>query len=257
MCDLKVVSVYSMYKLVISNLEKILSIPIDSCNFALGQLYNTNIERFTSIIDSVEVFYSAVCFATETALLCLLTPFLKLYTSGVTDVKYIDPYLPFLFVVIELLIFMRKPMLNTINYAGHFKLTLVQTIAETVINLVISLIAVSKVGIYGVLIGTIVSLVYRTIDIIIYTNKKILKRLPLKTFGIYVIDFVLCTMCVIIYSSLNIQIESYAKFLLVGIVLVILFNTLYLILSGTIYSRERKMVFEIIKSKTHIIKTKS
>lgn len=252
MCDLRVVSVYSMYKLVVSNIERVLSIPFDSCSFALGQIYSLDVGRFTKTLDCIDVFYGAVCFATETVVLCLYTPFLKLYTSGVTDVNYIDPYLPFLFVVIELLVFMRKPMLNTINYAGHFKLTLPQTIIETTVNLVVSLIAVSIFGIYGVLLGTIVALVYRTIDIIIYANKRILNRLPWKTFGIYAINFILCVACVNIYSYMNIQIESYTKFFLVGIGLFALYNAVYLILFGTVYNSERKMVFEIIKSKMHI-----
>ena len=88
-------------------------------------------------------------------------------------------------------------MLYTINYAGHFKLTTPQSIIETVINLVVSIIGVQFWGIYGVLLGTIIALFYRTNDIIIYANTKILKGSPVKTYFIYAVN--ICMMLVLQY----------------------------------------------------------
>ena len=64
--------------------------------------------------------------------------------------------------------FSRQLMANTIiAYAGQFKESLPQTIAENVINLCVSLFGVYRWGIYGVLIGTIIALLYRTNEQII------------------------------------------------------------------------------------------
>ena len=178
MCDLKVVSVYSMYKLVVSQLENVLSILTNSVNFILGQTFQIDIKKYIVRIDVFESYFSAFAFALFSVALNLYLPFMKLYTANVTDINYVDYNLAVLFIIIELLNVMRAPMLYTINYAGHFKQTVPQTIAESVINLVVSLIGVVYLGIYGVLLGTVIALLYRTNDIIIYSNKKILNRPP-------------------------------------------------------------------------------
>lgn len=115
---------------------------------------------------------------------------IEIYTKGVENINYSDTRLALLFSVIALLTAMRKPMLMTISYAGHFKLTTPQMVAETIINLTVSLIAVRFLGIYGVLLGSVAALLYRTTDVIIYANKRILLRSFRKTLLIYAVCFV-------------------------------------------------------------------
>jgi hypothetical protein len=59
--------------------------------------------------------------------------------------------------------------------AGKFKETQSRAIMEAIINLVVSLILVNVIGMYGLLIGTILSFTYRTTDIILFANKNILQ----------------------------------------------------------------------------------
>ena len=65
---------------------------------------------------------------------------------------------------------------------GIFKQTQVRSIIESAINLTVSLVLVFKIGMYGVLLGTIAALLYRTNDVIIYANWNILGRKPWKTY---------------------------------------------------------------------------
>lgn len=246
-CGLKIVSVYSMYKLIITNVQNFLNIPLDSCNFAMGQLYSTDRKKYISILDCLELYYSAICFAVEAVVLCLITSFISLYTSGINDINYVDKILPVMFIIIELLIFMRKPMINTITYAGHFRLTTPQTIIEMIINLVISIFGVIKFGIYGVLIGTIIALIYRFFDVVFYANKKILHRNSLKTLFIYLTDVILFIICILIYNHFNIEITSYVKFLKYGILFLIFFIAIYICSILLLFSNERKMIISIVK----------
>ena len=62
---------------------------------------------------------------------------------------------------------------------------------ESVINLVVSLIAVNYFGIYGVLLGTIAALLYRSNDIILYANKRILQRGSWNTYRRWILDLLL------------------------------------------------------------------
>ena len=248
-CGLKVVSVYSMYKLIINHLDSLINIPFNSVNFILGQTFNTDRKKFCELIDTVEVFFSAFVFAIYSVFFSLIAPFLRLYTSGVSDIVYIDKHLEILFVAVQLLTFARIPMLYTINYAGHFKKTLPQTVIETVINLTVSLIAVCFLGIYGVLLGTLCALFYRTIDIIIYSNRKILQRSAFKTFSIYIVNTLLLLLTQKVYLLINIAITSYLYFIIVGVVLSIVFVSIHLGTMAIIYKKERNHVIKLIKAK--------
>lgn len=184
-CDLRVVSVYSLYKLITSNLESLLSILNSAVSFVLGQNYQTDRALFTRRIDLFESFYSATLYALFSVALFLILPFMRLYTAGISDINYVDGTVAALFIAVSLLNQSRMPMLQTINYAGHYQQTLSRCIAETTINLSVSLLLVFPLGIYGVLIGTVAALGYRSVDILLYANHRLLKRSAKRSFAVY------------------------------------------------------------------------
>ncbi len=247
-CGLEIVSVYTLYKLVISHLTGFLNIPFNSVTFALGQTYNTDKDRFIKYIDATEVFIGALSFSVYSVFLSLMYPFLELYTQGL-DIPYANVGLVVLFAAVEMLTFARTTMLNTINYAGHFKNTLTQTIIETVINLSVSLSLVYFFGIFGVLAGTVAALLYRSVDVIIYSNVKLLKRKPYKTFSVYIINLAVVVIFQILYSLLNVKILSYIDFIIVGFVSTVISLVLHFSVSLLIYTKERRLLVGFLKSK--------
>lgn len=217
-CDLKLVSVYSMFKLVTSQLENVLEIPINSISFSLGQTFQTDLPLYCKRISLVESFYSAALYGLFSVALFLFLPFMRLYTAGVTDVNYIDPWLALLFVLATVLDKSRLQMLSTIGFAGHYSNTVRQTITESVINLTVSLVGVYFLGIYGVLLGTIAAMLYRTNDIIIYANRKLLHRSPWHSYSIYLVNIVLFLLTQVLFNLLfdPLAVTSYFRFVLVG-----------------------------------------
>ena len=220
LCDLRVVSVYTMFKLVTSHLQKVIDLPFKSLSFSLGQTFHVDRNRFLKQIDLVESFNSALVYALFSVALFLFLPFMRLYTAGITDINYIDPYLAILFVLCSLLDQSRRPMMSVIEYAGHFKKTTPYTIAEASINLVVSLIGAFYLGIYGVLIGTVISLAYRTNQMFLYSNKKILERSAATTYKIYLVDIVMFVIIQLVLRYLfgGYEITNYVKFAGAGVV---------------------------------------
>ena len=181
-CGLKTVSVYSLYSLIISCVSNVIDTICSSVEFALGQAFNSNREHFLKLQEVYETYYLCVSFAFFTITLIMFPSFIQIYSRGITDADYIDKYLPFLFVCLNVLMYARRTSSQIINFAGHFKQTQWRSVFESIINLSVSLILVFYIGIYGVLIGTIAALLYRTNDIIIYANSVILGRKPWKTY---------------------------------------------------------------------------
>ena len=189
-CDLKTVSVYSMYTMLFGIISSAI-LNFSGANFILGQTFNTDRERSLKLLDVYEIFNMVPTFSLFCIANIFILPFMTLYTNGVTDIDYIDQYLPYLIVATNLLSNGRNSSSQIIEYAGHFKQTQWRSILESVINIVVSLLCVFKFGIYGVLIGTIAALLYRTNDMIIYANKKILHRSPWTTYRRWLLNLAL------------------------------------------------------------------
>lgn len=240
-CGLKLASVYAIYRMIISHLESILTIPISSVGFVLGQTYQTDKDKFRMFIDVFERWNAVLFFSVYTVTLRLFVPFISIYMQGVTDVKYTDSVLAVLFVMVAVLTACRVPMLNTINYAGKFKDTVPQTIAETLINLIITVPATFLWGIYGALLGTIVALLYRTNDVIIYANKRLLNRSPLGTYAIYVEQIVIAIPVLILLRLFNSP-GSYIQFFKTGVEMSLVSITCYIVINLLISKESRRII---------------
>ena len=245
-CGLRVVSVYTMYKLVTTYLGNVLSIIPSSVEFSLGQSFQTSKTDFTGNIDLCESTYSITYHTLYSVALFLFVPFMKLYTSGITDINYVDYRLAVLFVAIELYSSMRVMMNKTISFAGHFKLTTSRTIVESIINLTVSLIGVRLWGIYGVLVGTIVALAYRTNDIIIYSNVRLMGRGPAKTYAIHLINMALLVGFQFIYKLLFSEVSNYIVFGLYGAIMVVMTGMAMLLAQMLFFPEFRRAVTEFV-----------
>lgn len=228
--DLKMVSIYMMYNLVFSVAESVIFTLRDSFKFALGQTFSNNRPKFLKLFNLFESSYITIVFCLLTITAILILPFMKLYTSGIYDVNYIDYQLPLFFVLVKVLFNARLASDLLVDIAGHFKKTQNRSIIETVINVVLSLILVVPFGVYGVLLSTAIALTYRFIDLTWYINKKFLNRHPWNTYKIWVVNLVLSV--VIFISSNQIPffsgyINTYLKFVLSASVLAFIAVPLY------------------------------
>lgn len=214
-CGLMSVSVYSMYTMLFGIIATAIS-NFSGMSFVLGQTFNTDRQRFKKMLDAYEIFNMVLTFSLFCIANIFILPFLKLYTYGVTDVNYIDTYLTYLFIATYLLSNGRKTSSLVIEYVGHFKQTQWRAILESVINITVSLTCVFRFGIYGVLIGTIAALLYRTNDMIIYANKKILNRSPWKTYRRWLVNLALFVAVTLLSKPIfaHISLDTYPKIIL-------------------------------------------
>lgn len=254
-CGLEVVSVYSLYKLVINMITTVVASFSDSVNFVFGQTFNGGEKaRYCQMIDAFHIYYSAIATALFTVAYFLLTPFLQLYTSGM-DRNYVFEGLPLLYFVIELLQVGREAMLRTITVAGRFKDTIYSSLAEMIINVLVSIGAIvvfrnsfgNEAGIYGALIGTIVALLYRTFDINHFANVKILGRSAWKSNRIILICATIFSVLAIVMHKVSLPIGDYFSFVCTGAVLTIAVAAIYLVVLSINNPKEFRYVYESLK----------
>ncbi len=169
--SLKEVSVYSMYALIYGMVKSLALALYNSYTYALGQTFNTDRARFMRLFNAFEGLTLVVTFSFYCICRVMMSPFLELYTAGVNDIRYVDPYLPWLFAAFYLLHNGRTSSGTVIEIAQRFEDTKWRSILESAINITVSLVCVNAFGIYGVLMGTIAALLYRTNDMILYASK--------------------------------------------------------------------------------------
>lgn len=248
-CGLKVVSVYSLYSLIISCVSNIIDTLCSSVEFILGQAFNSDKKYFLKLQETYETYYLAVSFAFFTVTLIMLPSFIKIYSTGITDANYIDKYLPYLFVILNVLMYARRTSSQIINFAGHFKQTQIRSIIESAINLIVSLVFVYKIGIYGVLIGTIVALLYRTNDVIIYANRNILGRKPWRTYRRWLQNIVIMIVSVVSINSILPAVDNYVMWFANAILISLVCFSIYIIVDSFFDKKSFIMVKKMVVGK--------
>ena len=200
--SLKEVSVYTIYNMVSSSVNGLLNSFSNALTAGFGDVISSGEEEtLKRSYSNFEYLYFIVVFSVAICMGVLILPFVEIYTRGVTDVNYVRSSLAVLFTLVILVQNIRIPSITIITAAGHFSQTRRQAVLEAGINLTVSLVLINRLGIVGVLLGTVCSYAYRTTESIGYTAKKLVKRTGTKTFYRLVRNGLVAGICLIIGTS--------------------------------------------------------
>lgn len=246
-CGLKAVSVYAMYNMLFGMVANVIGYISSSVSFAMGQLFNSDRKRYEKVQEVYETYYLSISFALFTIAYIFILPFLRLYISGVSDINYIDKWIPCLFVIFQILNYGRNTSNSIIDYAGHYRQTQWRAVLEMSINLVVSIVGVYKFGIYGVLFGTIVALLYRTNDIILYANHIIMKRSALPTYRRWIRNILLLLICVYSGSYFPESYSDYGTLIVYAAVTSVCILIFFMVINTIFEKNARKIVLRYIR----------
>lgn len=179
MCGLKESSVYTVYNMVFASVLAILSTFNNGLSAIFGDMLVKNeTEIFQRAYKQYEYLYYGLMGWAYACAAILIMPFIRIYTQDLTDVNYIRPEIGLLFVLSGILYNAKTPQGMLVISAGLYKETKYQTLAQAIINLVVSVALAPSLGITGVILGSVVSNLYRTIDLVIFIPKT-LTKLPI------------------------------------------------------------------------------
>ena len=179
-----------------------------------------------------------------------MNPFLTLYTAGVTDIAYVDKYLPWLFAIFYLLHNGRTSSAMLINISQHFEDTKWRAVLESVINITVSLICVIRFGVYGVVMGTIAALLYRTNDMIIFASH-ILGRSCWITYKRWLLNIGIFLVLSLLIDHLPLIYGNYFELLLSAIVVGVLVVGMFILGNAVMERENAKYVAIILKNGLH------
>ncbi len=145
----------------------------------LLQLRFSQFEILIFMISSILLSCSAV----------LMVPFVGLYTEGVSDANYIRPTFAIIVCIYILLMCVKMPYEQIVFSAGHFKNTRNGAFVEAALNLLLSLLFVSFWGLNGIVLGSVIAIVYRILRYNSYVSRNIIVRKPFIIYAYFVLSF--------------------------------------------------------------------
>ena len=234
------VSVYAVYYLVVSGVKKIVqafTVGIDaSFGDMIAKKEDENLRRKFSAYELLYIMVITVIFACT---FVLITPFIVVYTEGVTDADYIRPLFGYLLVASEFIWAIRAPYASITLAAGHFRETRRGAWIEAIINIVVSIALVWKFGLVGVTIGTIVAMLVRAIEFIYHANKYVLKRNIFASAGKIVTSVVAVIITAGIVNLINLaEPTGYMAWIKNAVIVLTIAGVITLVCFGAVYYKD-------------------
>lgn len=245
------VSVYSVYYLVVKGIKSIVQAFSNGIDSSFGDMMaKKEYDNLNRKFEIYEVLYFSTITIVFASTIMLITPFISVYTRGITDANYIRYVFGYLLVISEYIWAIRLPYSSITLAAGHFKETRIGAWIEAIVNIILSIILVIKFGIIGVTIGTIVAMSIRTFEFVYHTNKYILKRNIIKTLfkiGLLVIE----TILIFIISSylLVLNNDTYINWFINSMIIFFVSSIIVLIVNIIVYKKSFSEVFKRFKLK--------
>ena len=99
-------------------------------------------------------------------------------------------------------------------------------------------------GIYGVLLGTIAALAYRSIDFILYANRTILKRGAGRNLMYYAVNGLAAVALIWVFSRISFDIGSYLDFAVAGVILSVAAMVVFVAVNAAVFRKEFLFVWK-------------
>jgi hypothetical protein len=239
------VSIFAVYNLIVFGLRQLIVSLTEGMRAYMGELWVT--DSIDSLIEKFASYEWALHTVSTGAFSCafaLAIPFVEVYTSGVIDVDYNQPVFSALLILSGLLYCYRLPYNTLVLIAGHYKQTQWNYIVSAFVSLFVSSICASLIGLPGVCIGLIISMIFQLGYLIRYQRAHILGwplKKVMKQFGIDTVTIAafICT-AMFVNSAIPFSIDSFVIWVLIAFVDVLIWLVIALIVNGVFYSSNMK-----------------
>ena len=248
------VSVYSIYNMVISGINGVLSIFISGLPAGFGDLIARNEDTtLRKTVSEFEVAYYYILSIVYGLAFALIMPFVSVYTRGLSDANYYYPFLGAVIVLNGLLYNIKTPQSMLTVSAGMYKETRWRVTIQGLIIIVCGAIGGRVAGMIGIMLGSCLSNLYRTIDLIFFTPKYITHASPLKSvlrMILVIVNIVLIYGASLIYSPICV---SYLQWIELAIVYGI---WAVIVVTVSAYAFERKEFLSVMRRMFSLVKRK-
>ena len=247
--NLETVSIYGVYNLVLAGIRGVIQAVNNGLAPSIGNLYASNDKKnLHRRFDEFEYINFLLTFFVFSLAILLITPFVMVYTSEITDADYYQPLFGIIIVLAEFSYMLREPYVRMAYMAGKFKEQNLHAYIEAFMNIVLSLSLVWKFGLVGIAIGTLLAMVYRTIFQILFLRKNILFRSFKKFLKRFCVFFIPHGIVVVLcFLLLPITEFSIGRWILYTMVYAVIFLVLDIVVSILFFRKELSGIIKYVR----------
>lgn len=177
------VSIYSVYNMVTYGIRILVVYSTSGIQSLMGNmLAKKEIKKLTDVFRWVEWGVHTLTSYIFGVATVMIIPFVEVYTIGINDANYIQHTFAILMILANAGCCYRLPYNLMILAGGYYQQTQRNYIIAAILNISISVILVSRFGLIGVAIGTLVAMFYQTIWMAVFNSNNMI-RWPLKLFA--------------------------------------------------------------------------
>lgn len=250
--DLKTVSIFAIFNLVVNGVNSILSVCRSGVYTSFGNIIAKNESNvLKKVYNEFELSYYIMIAIVYSVAFVMIMPFIKIYTQDIADINYIIPSVGLLMLLNGLTLNLRTPQNTMVLAAGWYKETQKPNILQNVILILFGSIGGYYFGLKGIIVASIISNLYRNIDLLIFIPKYLLHISPSKTFIRVCLIYIICLVIYTISSFFSITINNFIEWFACSIIVFILTT---IIVISIMFIFEKKTMLQICSRILNILR---
>lgn len=218
--DLASASVYNLYFQVYRAVFGVLSAIAQAPFNSFGHVFNgeNGRERIA------ELFYTyqhiiLMCSTIMLTITCIIIiPFIKIYTSSITDYEYVYPSLAVLFFSQIYSQIINRPYGLILNVTGNFKMQNTQCIVAAIVNIVVSLAFIRIWGINSIVLGSFIATLIIVVMNIHQAYKNVLNQHSFKAIKNIILNYVIAILVISLSFRMNVNCSNYIELIIYTVV---------------------------------------
>lgn len=237
---LATVSIFSLYNMIVSAFKMIFSTIQNSISASFGDLSVSDKNHAQLIFDVIHLLFINLGQITSSCMIVLCIPFIKLYSSGISDINYINSYLAISMSLLSLSYCVFMPYNLAINANGEYRSVTRQNFIYGIISILLAVILSLQNYVFCILVFSLFYIL-SSIDRI-----KVIQR---KIFNICLIThirrIIIAILIPVIYYFLfnDLVINTWTVFILYGFIHVLILTLIIIIID---FCFERKTLMFIL-----------
>lgn len=201
--NLPLISVFSIYNMVITGLHGIMSIFSSGLSAGFGDMIvRKEYSTLRKSYQEFEVAYLTIMTIIYTTSMVMILPFVDIYTTGITDANYHLPLVGFLIVFNAFVFNIKSPQAMLLIAAGLYKESRRQTTIQGALAVVLGVLFAFFWQIEGILIACIISNIYRDIDLLFFIPKHV-TSLPISNSLNRWLRSIICMIIVVLFFHIK------------------------------------------------------
>ena len=246
----KSASVYAVYNSIYNIIKSVITSLIAAPVNGFGQLLSNGEKK--EVYKKFELYEYIVILSATLLLSCVLSliiPFIKLYTSSVTDINYINYHMAILLAVIVLFEVIHIPSGHIINVTGNFK-----TAKKIQIYASILLVSLLPIGTFfwkikGILLATLITNITLATMEIYYKHIKIFNEKTKKFISKLIVNAIIIILLTFCSNLINFKVNNYISFFIIGATIFMLYTIIIFVINYLLFKKDISNLINTLKRK--------